>query len=164
MKTCSKCSLTKPIKLFFNRKDSKDGKQSWCKVCDKIKTDSYIAKNIDAVLARKKQYNINNKKEYLIYLSKWRKENSAKCAFYTRSRYANQIKATPKWADMQKIADKYEFAAQLKYLTLGIEYHVDHIIPLNNPIVCGLHVENNIQVLRKDLNLKKRNTFNQGLF
>lgn len=43
---------------------------------------------------------------------------------------------------------------------IGQEVHVDHIIPLNAPNVCGLHCEFNLQLLTKEANIKKSNYYN----
>jgi hypothetical protein len=42
-------------------------------------------------------------------------------------------------------------------LNTGIVHHVDHIVPLKSPTVCGLHCEANLRVLQKTDNLKKGN-------
>ncbi|QFP93690.1 hypothetical protein [Ralstonia phage P-PSG-11-1] len=41
---------------------------------------------------------------------------------------------------------------------------VDHIIPLKHPLVCGLHVECNLQLLSSEANNKKRNKFDPMTF
>ena len=41
-------------------------------------------------------------------------------------------------------------------------YQVDHIIPLINKYVCGLHVENNLRVIKGKTNNHKKNIFITG--
>ena len=65
--------------------------------------------------------------------------------------YWSQIqKATPKWFEAAKIAALYRKANER-----GL--HVDHIVPLKSPIVCGLHCFDNMQLLSKEQNLHKSN-------
>lgn len=71
-----------------------------------------------------------------------------------------RVRATPEWADFEKIRAIYDEAARLSWLT-GIEHTVDHVVPLRHPLVCGLHNHFNLQVLPRYLNDKKGNTFGQ---
>ena len=41
----------------------------------------------------------------------------------------------------------------------GVEHHVDHIIPIRHPLVCGLHVSWNLQIIPKKDNMEKTNKF-----
>jgi len=40
-KACTKCGEVKPLDEFHNRKNVNDGRQSFCKVCDTIRTRAY---------------------------------------------------------------------------------------------------------------------------
>ena len=51
-----------------------------------------------------------------------------------------------------------------KFSTLyKICYHVDHIVPLTNNLVCGLHVPWNLRVLEAAVNKRKGIKFNEEL-
>jgi len=86
----------------------------------------------------KKRYRENNKERYTLL-------NREQCA----KRRAKLLKAIPKFANLNKIKKIYKNCPK--------GYHVDHIIPLNNPIVCGLHVEWNLQYLSAKENCSKGN-------
>jgi hypothetical protein len=65
-------------------------------------------------------------------------------------RRAVKKKAAPKWADKNIIKELYTRAK-----LLGLE--VDHIVPLNSPIVCGLHTPDNLELVSRIENRKKGN-------
>lgn len=75
-----------------------------------------------------------------------------KCA----RRKSNKLIATPAWANVSKILAIYEIAQEITKLT-KVKHHVDHVVPLKSLLVCGLHCEDNLQILSEVDNLKKQN-------
>jgi hypothetical protein len=72
-----------------------------------------------------------------------------------------RILATPPWMDMREIRAVYERARELSEST-GEPWVVDHIVPLNHPMVCGLHVSWNLRPVRETVNAAKSNRWNPG--
>lgn len=78
-----------------------------------------------------------------------------------RARDAQKAGATPAW-----LTDEQQAAIVAIYrdaASRDTPHHVDHIIPLNHPDVCGLHVPWNLQVLTAEENLRKSNSFDGTL-
>lgn len=100
----------------------------------------------------------NNPEKYRDYLKSWQLANPDKCNAATAKRRALKLKATPIWADSEKIAieEMYSLAKQLTIIT-GIKHQVDHIVPLNSDIVQGLHCLANLQILCAKENISKGN-------
>lgn len=69
--------------------------------------------------------------------------------------------ATPAWANPSAMFELYAMRDELTAAT-GIPHHVDHIVPIQHPLVCGLNCEANLRVITATENLSKRNHFVVG--
>lgn len=107
----------------------------------RIKQAAWRALNPDKVRALQARHYLLNPKKY-----------TARVA----ARKARQLRATPAWANHFFIEEAYDLA-QLRTKATGFKWHVDHVVPLISKRVCGLHVENNLQVIPATTNASKGN-------
>lgn len=68
------------------------------------------------------------------------------------------LRRVPAWADRNALRQVYRHRDQLTRET-GVQYSVDHVVPVNHPLVCGLHVANNLQLLPLVANVRKSNNW-----
>lgn len=92
------------------------------------------------------------------YAPKHRAANKAMYVMYDANRRAAEKQAKPAWANDFFIEEAYRLA-KLREKVCGGKWHVDHKIPLKHDLVCGLHVENNLQVIPASMNMSKGNKF-----
>lgn len=173
MKACTKCREVKPLGDYYAHRPAKDGRQSWCKECHRAECRSRYA----ADPAKKQQTNAAwdaaNRKRRAAISRSWRVANPEGASAATKAyeqanpekgyarcgtRRATKRNATPPWANRFFIQEAYHLA-KLRTKMTGFAWHVDHIVPLNSPLVCGLHCEANLQVIPGALNLSKGNRF-----
>ena len=88
----------------------------------------------------------------------WTPEKKGKYIAYMVERRKKRDKSMPCWANKEAIEKIYIKARQLTKET-GIKHEVDHIVPSNHALVCGLHVETNLQILTEFENISKKNYF-----
>lgn len=112
----------------------------------------------EAQKARSRKWYEKNKEKSFENHRKWAAKNPATTNAAAARRRAKVLKCTPKWADMDKIKSFYQMAKELSEKT-GLDYHVDHQIPLQGKLVSGLHVQNNLQIMVGHLNQSKGNRY-----
>jgi hypothetical protein len=175
---CSKCLKLLPRESFYVRKES--GRLgSVCKLCWSIKTDEWKKKNPEKRRAialkwakahypyireckaryrakdplRMRKWSIENPEKKKLLNKLWSQKNKPRILATVRARQCQKLKATPPWSNLEEIRSIYVLAAKQ-----GM--HVDHVIPLRHPLVCGLHVPANLQLMTPHDNYSKSNRWN----
>lgn len=77
------------------------------------------------------------------------------------ARRAGIKQQTPAWANLGYMNLFYK-GAKIESARIGEVVHVDHIVPLNGKNVCGLHCEDNMQLLTARDNMLKSNHYSLG--
>jgi hypothetical protein len=115
--------------------------------------NAYYHRNREAEIAKVTAWREARRENVRAANARYLKKNAA--AIGARKR-AYKLNATPGWADPAAIKAIYAYAKEATRIT-GVEHHVDHIVPLKSPVVCGLHWEVNLQVLTRAANIEKAN-------
>lgn len=191
MKTCTACQVIKPLDRFSKRASMPDGLQLQCKTCCAEGLASWRARNLERKRQMDRDYAAANRESARIKTQAWVKADPArkqradrmyrianlpqireKHSMYKKAnratynaagskRRAVLRKAMPAWANLDKIEAIYRLAKILETFD-GQKYHVDHVVPLQGELVCGLHCEANLQILPAAVNSGKRNFFTPG--
>lgn len=189
MKLCNACGIEKLSEDFSRR--SSGALHSECRSCLSLRNRNYYERNAEKIAsvnrawrarnqelvnehskaryARKPEQKLaQNRRWKAANMERWReirrayaKANPDKVNSYGARRRARHT-GTPGWANMFFISEAYVLAALRTKLT-GVEWTVDHIVPLRHKLVCGLHVENNLQLLTKTANSAKGNRHWPGM-
>lgn len=153
MKTCSGCLETKGFEFFYLHPRGRGGYNSRCKACHK---KTLLPSN------EKAAYDKNRRKFKLEELRAYDRERRSEPQRMALKRDASRVRKlivaeqTPAWANKKAIRQVYACAVTFSK-KFNVNYQVDHIIPLRGKNVCGLHVENNLQILEAKLNVSKSN-------
>jgi hypothetical protein len=117
----------------------------------------YYANNLEQRKQKHKEYIQSNPDYYKQFRVRYPEKVNAK----ENKRKAAKLQRVPCWLtpdDLWMIEQAYEICALRTKMT-GIEWHVDHIIPLQGKNVSGLHTPYNLQVIPASVNTAKSNKF-----
>lgn len=168
---CRRCGETKPSASFRADIRYKRGVASWCVECHRSRNSEWAKENRarltaksaawrdanpEAVRRSNKKHKTANRAVLAEKYAGWARANRDKRRAVDARRKAAKRSATPKWASRLEIAAVYRRAVEMQTQS-GERMHVDHIVPLQSPIVCGLHCEANLQILTGAENEAKRN-------
>lgn len=119
---------------------------------------SYYSRNRDAILERRKTP--TNKERILKDKRKYKSLNKHKVRAESSTRRARRKLAVPGWFNEFDyfVLDEASSLCLIREKETGIPWHIDHMFPLANNDICGLHCAENIQVIPAFLNLKKNNS------
>lgn len=153
----------------FAREDFNDLKIIWAK--------EQYQKNKEAIIERTTAYRKARPEKYKFYWERWeqnnleyrlkkkdlwKQANKSLITQYSANYRARKIKATPDWAmdanSKKAMARLYAEAERIE-LETGIRQAVDHIVPLNSKLVCGLHCPDNLRVISFSENSSKSNRY-----
>jgi len=170
MKTCKCCGTAKSEHEFGKHKETADGLRPECNACRRERERQRRLANPEALRAKDRErgkrerprrnatalaWTKRNPEKRKASCAAWNAANLPKRTAYAAKRRGVKLRAIPPWADMKLIDDIYAEAAAIR--ALGVNVHVDHIVPLQGRTVTGLHVHTNLRLLIASDNIAKSN-------
>ena len=119
-------------------------------------SERYKHETPEKVVASQKKHQNENPEKIAANQKKYRQNNPGKINAKNSMRRASKLQATPAWAN-EKYIKLFYTGAKIEEGRTGRKVHVDHIVPLQGDIVCGLHCEDNLQFLFAEDNIRKSN-------
>lgn len=114
----------------------------------------YYQNHLDYFVTHNASYYLNNLDYFVSYWCK----NASQYNYNTAKRRAIIKQAVPRWAELDDIQQLYNTCKIISDET-HVKHNVDHIIPLQHPLVCGLHCLSNLQIISETENKQKSNKF-----
>lgn len=147
MKTCIKCEAVKALEAF-SKNGHGEKRRNTCKTCQAEYRREYYSKNKDRENRDCRSYKKTNKG----------KVNALNNKRHKRIKQSKNLLSAFEERQIERI---YKKCAE--YRDMGLNFHVDHIVPLNGKTVSGLYVPWNLRITTAELNYKKRNIYERIL-
>jgi hypothetical protein len=160
-RTCPECRLINARAWRKNNKErAKENKRKWKKEnIEKARQSvrNWCKNNRERKRELDRAYYQRNREHVIKNTRAWTENNRGIANSLWAKRRARKRMAVPAWAKHEEIKKIYKECNRLTKET-GVKHAVDHIYPLQSNYMCGLHVENNLQILTAKENNKKYNS------
>lgn len=152
-KRCTRCFTEQPLDRYYKNKASRDGFQSYCKVCQQATIRIWRAKNQERIKLNNQQYREAHREERRNYNRAWRKENKDYWRHYQNARLKGDINyrlhnyigralrraISKKGRSILAVLDypvdqlrshlESQFQPGMTWENYGKAWHIDHVIP-----------------------------------
>ena len=158
MKTCKKCQIQKTLSEFRIRK-TLGIYYTVCRECQYAQHREWEKANPEYVKQKcAKYYQKTRTASRVNVLNRTPEERRERATLKAnlRATRAKQARFNDELSTL--VFAEAHSLRKLRNEITGIEWHVDHIVPLKGRKVSGLHIWSNLQVIPKIQNLKKGNT------
>lgn len=164
--------------FYFTHKFCKNGhlerrrtSNGSCLMCESVNYKQSYHRHVGKHHVRMNQYYADHKNDMNNTNRQWYANNPSAVKRFNQAgyikdpeRYIRQThkrrmrleQATPLWVEHAEIKSLYRQCAEISKAT-GIKHHVDHIVPIENALVCGLNCLANLRITTATENLKKKN-------
>ena len=132
-----------------------------CLTCSAISSEKAKAKKPQKYHMLRKDWRQSNPTKSAAYTRKYIAKNKGERNLWTANYRSAKDTRQPSWLNAGHLFEMesiYNYCAALR--SAGLDYHVDHIVPLRGDNVSGLHVPWNLQVITGSENMSKGNRFN----
>ncbi len=152
---CRNCECCECAKLSVNsyyKKNSKERnyyKDNKERLKEQYK--KYVLINKDHIDEMNKIWKKNNPDKVKLSRKKTKQNNKGVVNYHNQLRRIKKLQATPQWINLEDIKQIYKNCPD--------NFHIDHIIPLQGKLICGLHFADNLQYLSEKENTSKGNKF-----
>lgn len=160
-----KQALSDGDKYYFTGKPCKSGHYSkrhitaGCYECTLAYQKSYRNTNSEYWSGKNSKWNEFNRHSKRESDKLYREANKGRrkvlrSIYKTQKRQASLI-STSEWDNF--VIEESQHLVEIRKQETKIDWHVDHMLPLNAKTVCGLHCGDNLQVIPAQMNLEKGN-------
>lgn len=163
MKPCGTCCRTLPFSDFYPRHGGSTllfAYSRHCRACTCAAAKARKLENPQSIRSIARRYRLKYRTSLAAKKLAWSRANSAVHRAIRERHRASKRQAIPAWINHALVSEVYRECARKNAARAGgITWNVDHIVPLQSKLVCGLHTHDNLRVIPARLNSGKRNYY-----